>query len=1067
MSFTVDANGVVLGDAGGSAQPTASFSVARIGRGDTHAATSDGPSVRGQALVVERGVAQERLEMSPAGLEQSWSFAQRPAGRGDVEVRLTTAGMRVQGTEQGGLRFAFGEREVIYGAATWVDAHGVKTPVSTRYQAGQIVLTVPEHVVDASAYPAVLDPIISSRLIIATPARIAGGAPGGAALDCNATHCLVVWAQNGYPIARRIKRDGTPLDSTVIALSEAGQSNQAAGLTVTATPTDFLVSWSDHWSKAPGLQWVSVAAATGAVSDVPPKDLGVSADDYPTPTVSAYGNGVQLLVYRQAFPDNDIGLRLVDGVVQTPLAGIDLGPHLDYTPLGLAVGPNQFGYVQRGKLQRIASATGALLDAAPIEFSKFGYVNSPSGSTVVFDGANYVVVWFAAGKLQATRVRASDGVVLDPDDDFNELPGTRVLCAGTSNYLTASVADGKLFVIWAGLGGPVVSSFPLAPWTSSAADCSGASVSSFVAPDSALKLVGTSGMQALVGEKKLEALAFQVQANSSVTTQNTGTLNYHAGVGWPRVVSNGRDFMVSATHLVDGPSETLRTFVQPIDGATGERLSPQPTDVSALNDPLDFASTGTSYLIPEGNQARRLSCDGKLGAPATLFNGYTLKGLTADDAQYFAVVAPNSGQGLFGYRLDVDGRPIDAAPVKLIDDYLGYAVALGGNDEPIPSQRTFVALTKTQTGIAILRMRSGTGAALAPILVDTADHAYPNLVKTDGTNMVLGWNQQVPGADQDPWTALFDPTSGALTDKHKLPFARLGPVSFDGTSYVEVWQDPDATGYVRRLDTSFALIDPSAGTVMPTEGSEHDSNRFGRTLMVAAEYRAEELGTRLVGRFIDNELAPSNPSAAPVTCVPENVGGAGGEGGVGGEGGQTAGTAGTSSGGTGTAGTSTGGTATAGTSSVGGEAGASLGGEGSGGSEPQVGGAAGANEPGGSSGAPAGDGGEPSLGGTPSAGGTAASGSSTGGVAGSNSGQAGAGAGTSANAGSGAGGNSSPNAGSSGADAGSSGSAPPKTDSGCGCRVVSSSNGGGAPWTLAFGALALLRLRRRRSAAAG
>ncbi len=406
-------------------------------------------------------------------------------------------------------------------------------------------------------------------------------------------------------------------------------------------------------------------------------------------------------------------------------------------------------------------------------------------------------------------------------------------------------------------------------------------------------------------------------------------------------------------------------------------------------------------------------------------------GFGSDGAQYFAVTENN---GIFGYRIDSDGNPIDDSPKKLLDKpYLGY-VLVAGNTAPAANLRTFTAVARTDTGFALLRMRSATGAVLAPILVDTNNkYAYPNLLAGDGTNLVLGWAQQTVGPDTEFWTARFEPTAGTLSNKKVSPFERLGSISFDGTSYVEMWQAAEYKANMRRLDTSFSLVDASGGLPLPTYSDAHGSNHYGRTLLVSSEYVPQDLGSRLVGYLIDNDLAPGDPDDAPVTCLPDSQGGAGGEGGAGGAGGDDGG-GGTLNGGTSNGGSQTGG-GTVGTSGGAGgdaaEAGAANGGVATGG------------EPNGA-GAPAtGDAGEPSVnGGTPGGGAAGSSaGTTTEGGVPSTSGSATNVAGTT----------------SAGASNETSGT---KDASGCGCRATPETPT--QPWALALSVVAVL-LRRRKN----
>ncbi len=415
FTVAVDDHGLHLGGGGNDAREP-SINVVSIGRDGGQVVSSRDIRAQGMSLVVDRTLAEERFDIVPSGVEQSFRFAQRPSGTGDLVVRLETSGLTGATIKDGALSFSASNREISYGVATWVDATGRKTPVNSRYQAGHIVLTVPAAVVESAAYPAVLDPVVSSKMVLVTGARSPGGQAGGATVDCNPTTCLVAWIQEGQTVARRVKLDGMSLDTDVIVLGEvSAQYAGASNLTVAATATDFLVTWLNSYLAPDTFQWVSVSASTGVVSDVPPVSIAVTKDSYSAPRTSTYGSGEQLLVYRQGVPSRFIGLRLIDGVVQTPTSGIDLGAPLSDEPLGLVAGPNQFAFVHGGNLYRIAAGTGALLDNAPIQFSKWGYNTGFAGTpTVAYDGANNIVVWFDSNKLQATRVRASDGVVLDP-----------------------------------------------------------------------------------------------------------------------------------------------------------------------------------------------------------------------------------------------------------------------------------------------------------------------------------------------------------------------------------------------------------------------------------------------------------------------------------------------------------------------------------------------------------------------------------------------------------------------------------------------------------------------------
>jgi hypothetical protein len=117
-------------------------------------------------------------------------------------VRLAAAGEAFTGATEGGLHFADPATGagVRYGAATWVDARGRRSAPHVAWDDGGIVLTVPAETVEASAYPAVLDPVIGPELGMDAP--IFAPAPqwfGVPAVAWGGGSYLVAW-----PDARRV-----------------------------------------------------------------------------------------------------------------------------------------------------------------------------------------------------------------------------------------------------------------------------------------------------------------------------------------------------------------------------------------------------------------------------------------------------------------------------------------------------------------------------------------------------------------------------------------------------------------------------------------------------------------------------------------------------------------------------------------------------------------------------------------------------------------------------------------------------------------------------------------------
>ena len=234
-------------------------------------------------LALDRGGLVERLQNSAAGVEQSWAFASKPAGAGDLVVRVRASGQRYAGATAGGLHFADSEGGVgvRYGHATFVDGAGKRTAVPARYVGGEIVLRVPAAVIDAAAYPAVLDPVISSERGMDKPVQgPAWAAQQSPALAYDGTNYLVVWYDrrdtktSSWDIyGARVSALGVVLDKSGIAISTASGHQQVPR--VAYQGGTFLVVWQDyrHHGSYGAIYGARVTSA-GKVQD--PKGIKIS-----------------------------------------------------------------------------------------------------------------------------------------------------------------------------------------------------------------------------------------------------------------------------------------------------------------------------------------------------------------------------------------------------------------------------------------------------------------------------------------------------------------------------------------------------------------------------------------------------------------------------------------------------------------------------------------------------------------------------------------------------------------------------------------------------------------------
>ncbi|MBL8752353.1 MAG: hypothetical protein JNK15_03550, partial [Planctomycetes bacterium] len=153
------------------------------------------PSVEGQVVRYARGAVVEQYEARVDGVEQSFVFAQRPKGDGDLIVRgrVTTA-LPLASASAEAVRFELPDLGgVAFGAVTGVDASGATMRGGLRLCGDELELSLPASFVDSAAYPLVLDPLIATAFAIGNDPAHDDVHPA-IAFDTTSSRYLVVWA---------------------------------------------------------------------------------------------------------------------------------------------------------------------------------------------------------------------------------------------------------------------------------------------------------------------------------------------------------------------------------------------------------------------------------------------------------------------------------------------------------------------------------------------------------------------------------------------------------------------------------------------------------------------------------------------------------------------------------------------------------------------------------------------------------------------------------------------------------------------------------------------------------
>jgi hypothetical protein len=200
----------------------------------------------------------ERYDATDAGLEQSFVFEQRPAGDGDLVVRMRVSG-ELPLSESTDARLAFeqpGIGGVSFGAVTGIDARGARA--AGRLEAGAdaaghyVELSLPDAFVDSAAFPLVLDPLIGTSINLSTSFSQDQRYPDviwGEASDVWVATWTVIYSVADFDITMRsYDASGTPIAGAIPI--------EVATSTLATTPKVAAVDPSDSvivaWTQAAG-----------------------------------------------------------------------------------------------------------------------------------------------------------------------------------------------------------------------------------------------------------------------------------------------------------------------------------------------------------------------------------------------------------------------------------------------------------------------------------------------------------------------------------------------------------------------------------------------------------------------------------------------------------------------------------------------------------------------------------------------------------------------------------------------------------------------------------------------
>lgn len=721
---------------------------------------ADGSAVRAFASC------RERWRNRRAGGEVTFEMPSRPAGTGDLVVTVRTkidggsaapvgAALSIRATtDQSGLHLsAPGAGRFLFGHGTWIDAAGRRTPVAARFADGAITLAVPAAVVDASRYPAVLDPTVGPDLgtdgDVLVPAS--GGFDPGAATD--GTNSLVVWEDLERVRAVRVDPAGHVLDSASIDLGQDDIFQFHPS--VAFGGGHYLVAWwqddgttiSVH-GRLLNPDGTLVGDASFAISSDESLDDAVAWDgthfvaawtslgDDPGIHVALLGADGSLVAgseRRASVTGNVDGPRVAVGAGTALVAWEDQHASTDFT-----------NRIFAARLAR----DGAVLD--PGGFRLSAVEQSEDHPSIASDGSAYLVVWHRDDVDNNDSIEGAvvngDGVIVAPEHTLSRSAGP--------TEVPAAVFDGtQYFVAWQDMSAetPVMrgtlvskagvalgdadaqlSALPVQPFTSTGLVWNGSAfllafLGNRSTPDNPFAPVGIDG--------SLIAPDLTVTADALVLN------GVPASRESPHAAWNGHDYVVSWTDERGGRQQTTARAVR--ISAAGEVLDPSGLAVSdpQLAFSQDLASNGDGPSLVVWSTvtgqafARAVSARGNL-RPARSLTPLTVEVspvIAGNGSNYLAVFGVPSvggtGTDLVGRFLDADGTP--GARVNDIqhgiDCCIENVLALGDQ---------FV-VQASAGGAASLLPINGNGRVGTPIPLPGA--ASPAAAATGDRNSLLVW----------------------------------------------------------------------------------------------------------------------------------------------------------------------------------------------------------------------------------------------------------------------------------------------------------------------------------------
>ena len=863
-------------------------------------------------IVLQRGTVTERLGNEPEGLHQEWSFAAAPQFPGDVTVEVAVSGYRYSSTTSHGLHFVSGDGVgVRYSNAVWSDSAGHAWPIPATYDSGSghIQLIVPESVVAATTFPALLDPTVSAE--VAADAPVVG--PAGQ----NQTQVAIAFGGGEYLAVWSDNRDSADADIWATRLSAAGAIIDSLGIKVNAAvgpqsnPTvayngsTFVVAWEDflvHGGSQADIKatTVSTAGAVGATVTV-----ASTTTSETKPVIAARSDGNALLTWNAAGTlmgsiysggTFGTGFTIASGT-RVERAGVAANPGGNYLVSFASSTTNHLS----GQLVTTAGATSGA--AFAISSTTTG---AQSQSSATFDGTNFDVVWVnnsAGAFVYGARVSAT-GTVLDVGGvALNATPASSsapsIKCQSTGCFVAWQDARNNATTGYDVYGQLVTTSMTLSGTAFVVANAANSQIGPVVASSGSGYFTAWTDLR--------DDYTYQVFGS---TVSSTGTVGANAPIGTgdnreahPTLGRAGGTFA-----LFWGDSRTYSWDIRYVRfSASGGKLDTTAQVASAganaQSQPEASADLGTNTLVVWSDTRSGTSRDiygarVDLSTPSTL-DPAGIAITTAAKDQVAPAVASNGSVALVvweDYRnnvADIYGAIVGSAGTVTVPEFV-ISNATGNQNLPAvtwdPTSSQFIVVWEdlrngSTYGIYGTRV-STAGAVLDPtgVLISggTASRLEPAITSTS-TNSFVAWQDRrnapaggynIYGSRVTGGSALTVVDAAGIKVSNNTSKQTAPTIGAIGSSYVVLWADDRAGNsdiYGQQVAASSGAL---SGTEFVVSNAAYDElapvafGNSGNSTAVRVAYEARTLdSSRVETRVITTQTDTGSVCTSNSQCV--------------------------------------------------------------------------------------------------------------------------------------------------------------------------------------------------------